>query len=391
MLKWTVQNQRRSTQSDCNTCNTPVTDNNIETSSNASSDSSEASYGLSVPIRYHERRASRPKSLAIIPQDTDFDKLETLSVKMPANQKTALSPRYSSCSRVNRHSMYIVSSEDGLDKKYKSHTIDGMNIHRRTPTKLSAYQPTIELGCLTPDVESDAGILKISTTSRLDKTKSSRNSFWKSLRLKAQGKNKDMKLAKAHSISNLPVAQKLSTTNSPVSTPVEPTLPVATPSIAHDISPSCKSKSNIQRHRSLKLIKKENENKRPKTFRKSVDLTSEEVISSSPDSGVSSMRLHSTDSDNPGSPSSPITPIDLAPTDVTELKQQFTEAVLQYLNERLEKKGYSSTISVTSSTRSSKSDDGSSDVFCYDTDTVLRRPNHNNNNNNTRPTIKATF
>lgn len=399
MLKWAVPNQRRSatTATTDSTITITTADTNQETCSNASSDSSENSYDLSVPIRYHERRASRPKSLAIPSQDTEFDRLD--SVKKPITHRTASSPMYASCSRANRHSMYITPSHDDMDRKQKSLTIDSMHARRLTPSKLSVYQPSDNSdntqGSTTSDVEGDSGILRITTSHGIDKTKSSRSSFWKSLRQKAQGKSKEKKLAKANSMSNLPVSRKVTPTevHTEPSKPTETkaTIPVPIP-IANDISPNYKSKSNVLRRRSLKVIKKENENKKPKPFSTKPTELPNDIMSSSPDSGVSSMRLNSNDSDNPGSPDSPITPIDLEPTEPTDLsclKQQFTDAVLQYLNERLEKKGYRSTISV-SSARSSKSEEGASDVFCYDTDTVLRRP-HNNNNNNSRTSIKASF
>lgn len=368
MLKWAVTNKRRS--SDCSTAATDLS--SAETCSNLSSDSSEGSFDLSVPIRYHERRASRPRSLALNTNDVDFDRLET---RRPAVQRMTSSPLYGSCSRGSRHSL-VFPTRDSVDGP-TSYTTDSINIKSPSYHRMAARHSVPNTPAHFHGETTTGDILRISTTAESEKPKS-RNSFWRNLRMKAQGK-KEKKLMKAQSMSNLPDNQTATDAchdRMPVTVPTydrlsataAPTLP------GNDISPSYKGHLDVMRRRSFKLIKKQNENKKPKLFSKMSD-AHDGYISSSPDSGISGVRLRSLDSDSQASPVSPVTPIDLDSTDLSCLRQQFTDAVFQYLNERLEKKGYT-TISVPSSTRSSRSDDGAMDIFCYDTDTVLRRPGH---------------
>lgn len=381
MLKWAKQTQRRA--SECS---------DLETCSNLSSDSSES--GITVPIRYHERRASRPKSLALSSSDVlDLDHEPMFISRRP--QRTGSSPvgLYSGCSRSNsnRHSMIVLSRDTP-----KIYTSDSSSIANNN-------NDVLKISTTVSHDETDTGVLKISTTDS-DKPKS-RNSFWKNLRAKAQGKKTNRKLEKSHSMSNIPdmsAQRDITPTNNNSRTPTnEDTtnslISNTCPSpivmrrqqkpIADSVSPT-RTRANVMRRRSFKLIKKQNENKKPKPFLKASDLPASETdycCAGSPDSGISSVRhlsVSNTDSDydSRSSPVSPITPIDIVcsdGSDISHLKQQFTSAVLQYLNERLEKKGYNTTImDRSSSTSSTQSDDGAPDIFCYDTDTVARRPSH---------------
>lgn len=410
MLKWAKTPKGSRRISECSI----GSDFNFETSSTLSSDSSESGItDLSVPIRYHERRSSgRPKSLAL--SSGDILDLESYSDVMNNGgitrraQRTASTPMYSSCSRAKRHSMFIEPSH-----KQNSNIIPNNNVLKISTTPPSPNFEEADNGVLKIST-TDTGVLKIST-SDCDKPRS-RNSFWKNLRAKAQGKKTDKKLAKAHSMSNLPDMKPSTNTQSAYSdephldlaaTPVEPvtTLSYTTchspvvmrkqqKPLTESVSPST-ARSQVQRRRSFKLIKKQNENKKPKPFSKQLSDCSREdyPVAGSPDSGISSMRHPSnTDSDNEG-PASPVTPIDIESnsTDLTCLRQQFTDAVLQYLNERLEKKGIKSIdpqpnrTSAISNTSSTQSEDGAADIFCYDTDTVARRPSHRQQN-----TVQAT-
>lgn len=439
MLKWAKTPQGSRRISECSL----GSDFNFETSSTLSSDSSESGItDLSVPIRYHERRASgRPKSLALTSGDIidleNFSELMNNTAVPRRAQRTASTGMYSSCSRAKRHSMFVETS---------SHR--PASFSTPTPTNNNNDILKISTTSVTPSPESDegvdTGVLKISTTSDsvlkistadCDKPKS-RNSFWKNLRAKAQGKKTEAgkKLSKAHSMSNLPAISPSTDTCKAYSdnTPSQQSHEVATPeqtpvttlsySTCHSpvimrrhsqrqvpvapesMSPAtaARNRANVQRRRSFKLIKKQNENKKPKPFSKQMSEFSKEdyPITGSPDSGISSMRLPSnTDSDNEdkdSSPASPITPIDIesSSTDLTCLRQQFTDAVLQYLNERLEHKGIKSIkadrTSAISTASSTQSEDGAGDIFCYNTDTVMRRPSQRQQSQISNQTLEAT-
>ena len=427
MLKWAKTPQGSRRISECST----ASDFNFETSSTLSSDSSESGItDLSVPIRYHERRSSgRPKSLALTSGDImdleNYSEMMSNSCVTRRAQRTASTGMYSSCSRAKRHSMFIESSSSHRPASFNAGGLNNNNDILKISTS-STPSPK------TDDEVADNGVLKISTTDTgvlkistndCDKPKS-RNSFWKNLRAKAQGKKTDKKLSKAHSMSNLPDMKPTTDTRhtysdntqshqhsdevaTPEQTPVttlsyttchspvvmrKPLTQQQMPSAAESMSPNtaAKNRVNVQRRRSFKLIKKQNENKKPKPFSKQLSECGKEdyPIAGSPDSGISSMRHPSnTDSDCEGqgsSPGSPVTPIDIesSSTDLTCLRQQFTDAVLQYLNERLEHKGIKSIkadrTSTTSTSSSTQSEDGTTggDIFCYNTDTVVRRPSH---------------
>ncbi|KAF6022117.1 hypothetical protein EB796_019584 [Bugula neritina] len=385
MLKWAKTSQRR--VSDCS-------DAQLETCSNLSSSDSSSESGIILPIRYHDKRVSRPKSLALSSTDVlDIDHEQSTFVSRRP-QRTGSTPLYSSCSRANRHSMIVISKEAPDHSRLRHLTADGIPTHNNNNILKISTNPQ----------EGNDSVLKISTTDG-EKPKS-RNSFWKNFRAKAQGKKTDKKLAKAHSISNLPAINKSESIRSNRSdldteiltdlTPTQPTtsdiesssviLRKAQRPLAEATSPT---RNNVTRRRSFKLLRKQNENKKPKAFSKNTceplsitpNFDGEFLPTESPDSGISSIRHPSnTDSDYEGrnSPVSPITPIDLGSNNpnLVDLKQQFTDAVLQYLNERLEKKGYNSVVDRTSSSSSIMSDDGAPDIFCYDTDTVARRPAH---------------
>ena len=377
MLKWAKPNQRR--VSECSELN-------LETCSNLSSDSSES--GITVPIRYHERKSSRPKSLALSSTDVlDLDQDHPLLSR--AAYRTTSSPMINPiCNRASskRHSM-IVSSRDAREARDTSKLCNNDSIANNNNNVLKIS---------TTKDEPDTGVLKISTTD-CDKPKS-RNSFWKNLRAKAQGKKSNKKLEKANSMSNIPDLhqQSDSTALTEPKTPTNDVLSTTTcpspivlrrqqRSLADSVSPT-RTKANVMRRRSFKLIKKQNENKKPKPFTKTSDFpaTDSYPVTGSPDSGISSLRAASissnydSDLEDHDGPLSPITPINLPSDkeDMSCLRQQFTSAVLQYLNERLEKKGYNTVIDRSSSTSSAQSDDGAADIFCYDTDTVARRPSH---------------
>lgn len=364
MLKWAKTRQRR--ESECS--------NDVETCSTVSSDSSESS--ITVPIRYHERRASRPKSLALSSNDVlDLDQEHPVLTR--GGYRTASTQMLPGSRRgsVKRHSMLVSGTRD-VSKLYSRTDNDNNN-------DLNA-------------ADVDDGILRISTAD-CDKPKS-RNSFWKNLRAKAQGKRSDRKLEKAHSLSNIPALGRQSETdattptNSTTSTtPV--TLRKEQRTLADCVSPS-RAKASVIRRRSFKLIKKQNESKKPKAFTKINEPAGTEgyLPTGSPDSGISSIRgqsvSSSADSDGGSSPVSPITPINLpsdSDAEMSCIRQQFTSAVLEYLNERLEKKGYNSIIDRSSSTSSTQSEDGAPDIFCYDTDTVARRPSHSLSNKHRVP------
>ena len=103
MLKWAKTSQRR--VSECS-------DQSLETCSNLSSDSSES--GITVPIRYHERRTSRPKSLALSSTDVlDLDQEHPL-LSRAAHRTTSSPMMYSGYNRANtkRHSMIVSSTRD---------------------------------------------------------------------------------------------------------------------------------------------------------------------------------------------------------------------------------------------------------------------------------------
>lgn len=370
MLKWAKPNQRR--VSECS-------DASLETCSNLSTDSSES--GITLPIRYHERHANRPKSLALAPTDIlDLDE-DHMFVSRKAAQRSS-SNRRPSFNRANRHSMIVTSTRDLHDFHPNIDTFNNNNVLKISTTSCQE--------------EATTGVLKI-TTDNSDKPKS-RNTFWKNLRAKAQGKKSDKKqLAKSHSMSNIPDmtadSQKTPTNDtsdqvfesvtssesSSANINLSPIMMKRQPKpLAEATSPSSTSKTraNVMRRRSFKLIKKQNENKKPKPFTKSTDFLASDIDyppTGSPDSGISSIR-HPSSSDY-DSPESPITPINTDNQHITGLRQQFTDAVFIFLNDRIEKKGYDSIINRNSST-SSQSEDGAPDIFCYDTDTVARRPSH---------------
>ncbi|XP_067929739.1 uncharacterized protein [Watersipora subatra] len=374
MLKWAKPNQRR--LSECNRRVSECSDASFETCSNLSSDSSES--GITVPIRYHERRTSRPKSLALSSTDVlDLDQ-EHPVLRRVAHRADSIPMVFPGCSRgtTKRHSMIVSSTRDR----------DATKAHQKSLTLVNHNNNVLKISTTQNDKES--GVLRISTAD-CDKPKS-RNSFWKNLRAKAQGKKSEKKLEKANSMSNLPDVTTQSTTVAYVpsdpQTPTNDTLSISCPSpvvmrrqqnAVTDAASNTKNKANVIRRRSFKLIKKQNENKKPKQFSKLDNYPS----AGSPDSGISSREQSvssGTDSDDDvDSPLSPITPINTDNVEnITGLRQQFTSAVLQYLNERLEKKGYDVIKDRSSTCSSIQSDDGASDIFCYDTDTVARRPSH---------------
>jgi len=323
-----------------------------------------------VPIRYHEK-ASRPKSLALTLVDIDIPEL---SVE-PQRRELSYTPRRATrvassplgapadCGayRPKRHSMYAMSPST-----------------LALPTECAASESALErIQSEDPAVDgtdyTDSGVLRITTG---EKPKS-RNTFWRNLKAKAQG-IKDKRLSKAHSMSNLPdanlsVSPQLS--DGPLhSTPNTPLNPAARDSSSlrradSRDSAGSKPRVNIMRRRSFKLIKKQSQDKKPKPFTKSLSDTDTEYMTNSPDSGISSIRRTDSDYDGPASPSSPLTPIDIdSSMDLSCLRQQFTDAVLQYLNERMDKSASSSRSSSVKS-----SDSGSSDIFCYDSATVMRK------------------